>query len=192
VASAVALAPLAQLLAPGAARADEPEPLPPPVAKDVVRAAPKIQDGADFLYFELKPALEAKDLLRARQTLGSALQGSHVSPIETDLMIPLEQLISANVEAEEDGWVSAIRQVRVAVDTMKDQVGSSNWKEALTAWDQARAGANIIMSNINARSEKAYFVELDSSYPEKRAQIHLQKTKDMLAFRNAAGTLALR
>lgn len=188
----VMLAPLADLLGAHRVLADAGDPLPPPVLKDVVRAAPKVQDGGDWLFFEVKPALEAKDIARARQSLGSVMQGSYVSPLETDLMIPLEQLISANVDAEEDGWTAAIRQVRVAIDSMKDHVGGSEWNEALENWEQARAAANKIVADINQRGEKVYFVELDGSYPQKRYDAYLQKKKDALAFRNAAGTLALR
>merc|ERR1711963_601939 len=109
-------------------------------------------------------------------------------------MIPLEQLISANVMAEEDGWIDAIKEVRVAIDTMKEEIGApeeGGWGKALIAWDKAREGANKIMKSINARSENPPFVLLDDAY-EKRAPLWLKKKKDKIAFTNAVGTLALR
>mmetsp|Transcript_12547 Transcript_12547/g.29463 ORF Transcript_12547/g.29463 Transcript_12547/m.29463 type:complete len:223 (-) Transcript_12547:65-733(-) len=179
-------------LAPMAARADSQEPLPPPVLKDVSRSAAKVQDGADWLYFNVKPALDREDLSACRESLGGSLVGAHVSPLETDLMMPLEQLISANVEAEEDGWVNALREVRVAIDQMKDLVGGNEWAQAKVSWDRARAGANKILSDINARGEKQYFVELDDDYEAKRYELYLRKKKDTITFRNQVGTLALR
>mmetsp|Transcript_74698 Transcript_74698/g.147987 ORF Transcript_74698/g.147987 Transcript_74698/m.147987 type:complete len:252 (-) Transcript_74698:286-1041(-) len=170
------------------------EPLPPPVVKDVVKAAPKVQDGADWLFFEVKPALLEQNLEKARTGLGSPMMGSYVSPLETDLMIPLEQLISANVMAEEEGWIDAIREVRVAIDTMKEEIGApeeGGWAKAVTAWDKARAGANKIMTNINERSEKPPFILLDAQY-EKRAQLWLKKKKDKIAFTNQMGSIMLR
>jgi len=172
--------------------AQELDPLPPPVLKDVVKAAPKVQYGADWLYFEVKPALLEQNLEKARTGLGSPMMGSYVSPLETELMIPLEQLISANIMAEEEGWLDAIREIRVGIDTMKEQIGDDDgWPKALKAWDKARAGANKIMKNINDRSEKKFFVELDDKY-EKRAQMYLQMKKDKIAFTNAMGSVMLR
>jgi len=173
---------------------EELEPLPPPVVKDVVKAAPKVQDGADWLYFDVKPALVDQNLEKARTALGSPMMGSYVSPLETDLMIPLEQLISANVMAEEEGWVKAIQEVRIGIDTMKEQIGAPDedgWPKALIAWEQARAGANKIMKNINDRSEKKPFVLMDDQYPN-RAKSWLQKKKDKVAFTNAMGSVMLR
>jgi hypothetical protein len=168
------------------------EELPPPVLKDVVRAAPKVQDGADWLYFEVKPALVDQKLENARTALGSPMMGSYVSPLETDLMIPLEQMCSANVMAEEDGWLDAIRDMRIGIDTMKDNIGDDDgWPKALVAWDKARAAANKIMKNINDRSGKEFFVLLDKDYPQ-RAQRWLKKKKDKIAFTNAMGSVMLR
>merc|ERR1719343_2006725 len=108
--------------APAGALADS-EPLPKPILKDVQRAAAKIQNGVDWLYFEVKPALKAQNLMQARSALGSAMQGSFVSPLETDLMFPLQQITSANLDSEEDGWLGAFRQVRAGIDDMKEHVG---------------------------------------------------------------------
>jgi len=184
------LAPLVGLLMPGRALAEE-EPLPPPVEKDVAKTAAKIQGGCDWLYFELKTALKENDADRARSSLGSALQGAYVSPLETDLLIPIEQLLSANLNSEEDGWISAVLEARAGIDEMKEGVGGGEFDTALKAWDKARAGVNRILVDINKRGQKAYFVELDADYDQKRARQYLKKKKEKLAFRNAVGSAAL-
>jgi hypothetical protein len=187
------------LFAPAVAHADPNEAalqteLPPPVLKDVIRAAPKIQDGVDWLYFELKPALDAKNAEYARKAIGSPAEGAFVSPLESNLMLPLEQLISANVEAEEDGWIAAVRGMREGIDNCQEKIGDGNFKDAAIEWEKIRSNCDIILTQMNKRGElsgmKPWFVQLDASY-EDRAGAYLQKKRDMMFTRNAAGSLAM-
>lgn len=167
------------------------EPLPPPVIKDLKRAAPKIQEGIDWMYFELLDSLKNKNLEKSRKALGSSLAGSYVSPLESLIILPLNQICTANLDAEEDGWVKSVRGIEKAINDMSDQVGRADWTEALASWNAARDAANSIMNNINQRSDSPVFVLVDDSYEDRRGA-YIQKKKDELAFRNAAGTLALR
>lgn len=183
------------LFAPAAAHADPNEELPPPVLKDVGKAAPKIQDGVDWLYFELKPALQAKNGEMARKAIGSPAEGAFVSPLESNLMLPLEQLISANVEAEEDGWIAAVRGMREGIDACQEKIGDSNFAAANDEWEKIRANCMTVLAQINTRGElsgasKPYFVLPDANY-EDRAGEYLKKKKDMMFTRNAAGSLAI-
>mmetsp|Transcript_23256 Transcript_23256/g.47101 ORF Transcript_23256/g.47101 Transcript_23256/m.47101 type:complete len:190 (+) Transcript_23256:233-802(+) len=184
------LVPLGSLLAPGSALAEE-DPLPPPVVKDVAKTAAKIQGGCDWMYFELKSALKDNDQARARKSVGSAMEGAYVSPVETELMIPLEQLLSANVNSEEDGWIGYLREARAGLDAMKESVSAGDYTAALESWDKARGGVNKMLVNINKRGEQAYFVELDDQYEAKRGRLYLKKKKDSINSRNQAGNLVM-
>eukprot|EP00439_Symbiodinium_sp_Y106_P078136 s645_g16.t4 len=53
---------VAALVVPGLAHAEVDNPLPPPVVKDLERAAPKIQGGVDWFYFELLPAIKKEEV----------------------------------------------------------------------------------------------------------------------------------
>lgn len=176
----------------GSVRADVGDPLPPPLLKDLQRAAPKIQQGADWMFFELKPALDREDLERARECLGSALRGAHVSPLETDMLLPMDQLLSANIDADEDGWTTAVRKIASSIEDIKNEVGSGEWQAARASWEDARANANKVMVDINSRADKEYFVALDKNYEENRYKIYLQKKKDDISERNNKGNLAMR
>lgn len=182
-----ALAPLA----PPAAWAEE-NPLPPPVVKDLERAAPKIQAGVDWFYFELLPGIEKEDLGQCRKALGSTAEGSYVSPLDSEITFPFNQLASANIEADEDGWTEDIRNFQKAVTAMSDSVGTNEWKTVKAEWNKAKDALNHVMGNINQRAEGgAPFQLMDDSYAD-RGSAYLQAKKDMMKFRNQAGTLALR
>merc|ERR1712039_395966 len=151
----------------------------------------KIQEGIDSLYFELKPALVKEDLPTARQYLGSAMMGSHVSPLQTNMLIPMENLLSSNLDAEEDGWTKAVRKISTDVDDMKDYVSTTDWKGARASWESARANALKVLTDMNKRADKAYFIAPDADYETKRYDVWLQRRKDELAERNQKGTLAV-
>merc|ERR1719188_2059247 len=114
----------------------EGEELSPPVVKEAIDMAPKIQAGLDWFYFEVKEALEREDQFHARECLGGINVGSHISPLTTELMIPLEQLASANLYAEEDGWLKALSKARSNIKKMEYYVGSYQWEDGLTAWEE--------------------------------------------------------
>jgi len=166
-------------------------PLPPPSEKAIAKDAAKIQESADFLFFEVKGALKSENKELIQRALGNAGQGAFISPLETGLMLPLEQIISTNVDAQEEGWVTQDRKFRDSFETMKQEADNDEWKKALKAWEGCRASLNVIFSDINARGEKPYFVLLDEAY-EKRAGAYLQAKKDKLAVRNAVGTVMMR
>lgn len=178
-------------LAPEARAAAEKEPLPPPVVKDIKSYADKIQEGMDSLYFELKPALVKEDLFIARQYLGSAMTGSHISPLQTNMLIPMENLLSSNLDSEEDGWTKAVRKMSASVDDIKEYVGSADWKQARASWEDARANAFTVIVDMNERADKAYFTPPDADYEAKRFNIWLQKRKDDIRERNNKGSMAI-
>lgn len=183
---------MAALVVPGLAHAEVDNPLPPPVVKDLERAAPKIQGGIDWFYFELLPAIKKEDPSLCRKALGSGAEGAYVSPLDSEITFPMNQLASANVEADEDGWTNDIRDFQKACIDMSDAVGGNKWPEAMSGFKKAKEALNGIMGKINVRAEgPAPFVLIDDAY-EDRASAYLQKKKDMMAFRNQAGTLALR
>jgi len=66
--------------------------------------------------------LEKEDQFRARECLGGINVGSHISPLTTQLMIPLEQLASANLYAEEDGWLKSLKVMRGGIKKMENQL----------------------------------------------------------------------
>jgi len=173
------------------ARADQ-EPFPAFFLKDLDKSSDKIEYGTDWLYFELKPALMKEDQFRCREVLGGAISGSHISPITQNLLLPMEQLISGNIDAQEDGWVDAMKQLRDNMEIMSENVGIQDWKAAKANWEEARAGANKILTNINNRAPEPVFTLLDGEYDKKRAKLYLKGKKDMLSFRNQRGTLMLR
>lgn len=177
------------LLAPPVASAEELEPLPPPTQKDVAQSATKIQKGVDWLYFEIKPALVEKSFSRAKSAVGSAGEGAFVSPLQTQLMFPLSQILSSNLDAEEDGWNTAFKDINTAIEDMKEKISASEFEDALVAWDRARASTNKILTNINERFDgKPPFRLLDDTYdaPE-RAALYTKAKKDSIKDRNAAG-----
>jgi len=165
------------------------EPLPPPVVKDVQLSATKIQRGCDWFYFELKPALTAKSLPLARAAIGSASMGSFVSPLQKELMFPLQQIVSANLDSDDDGWTDAFRSTNTAIEDMKEHIGTSDFEQALAAFERARKNVNLILTNIDDRWEDKVkpFRVLDDSYESDRASVYLREKKDMLNQRNAAG-----
>eukprot|EP00933_Yihiella_yeosuensis_P024074 TRINITY_DN18669_c5_g1_i1.p1 TRINITY_DN18669_c5_g1~~TRINITY_DN18669_c5_g1_i1.p1 ORF type:complete len:249 (-),score=66.71 TRINITY_DN18669_c5_g1_i1:176-922(-) len=164
----------------------------PLLEKDLKRDAPTIQAGLDWLNFELGDAIKNKNLPAARKTLGDAQQGAYVSPLETRIIIPITQLCSANLDAEEDGWYPAVKKMQEAIEDMRDQVGMSEWPQAQAAYDKLISLANFIMGDINKRGEAGpYFVLVDDNYGERR-KAYLQQKKDDIAYRNMAGNLVMR
>merc|ERR1712107_155895 len=147
-----------------------------------------IQEGIDSLYFELKPALVKEDIANARQYLGSAMMGSHVSPLQTKMLIPMENLLSSNLDAEEDGWTKAVRKISTDVDDVKEYISTTDWKGARASWESARVNTLKVIADMNARADQAYFVAPDESYEDKRYSVWLQRRKDELAERNQKGT----
>jgi len=183
------LAAFGAVLAPRWALAEEENPLPPPVVKDLERAAPKIQAGVDWFYFELLPGIEREDLGQCRKALGSTAEGSYVSPLDSEITFPFNQLASANIEADEDGWNDDIRNFQKAVTAMSDAVGSNNWKTVKKEFLKGKEALNHVMTNINQRAEGAApFVLMDESYPSREAA-YIQGKKDMMRSRNQQATL---
>jgi hypothetical protein len=155
-------------------------------------SAPKIQKGIDWLYFELKPALKAKSLSGCRSALGSASMGVFVSPLQTDLMFPIQQMVSTNLDAEEEGWGDAYRNTNKAIEEMKELVGASEFDEALTSFEKVRKNINFIVSDVNDRWEEKNkpFRLLDDGYdegPTSREALYQKAKKDKMNERNAAG-----
>lgn len=176
------------VLAPRWAWAEE-NPLPPPVVKDLERAAPKIQAGVDWFYFELLPGIEKEDLGQCRKALGSSAEGSYVSPLDSEITFPFNQLASANIEADEDGWTEDIRNFQKAVTAMSDSVGSNDWKTVKAEFKKGKDALNHIMSNINQRAEGAApFQLMDDDYPARQGA-YVQGKKDMMRSRNQQATL---
>ncbi|CAE8664498.1 unnamed protein product, partial [Polarella glacialis] len=170
------------------------EPLPPPVLQDIVRAAPKIQLGIDWFYFELGDALKNKDLEGTRKATGSAGMGAYVSPVTSEIVLPVNQICSSNLDAEEDGWNDNIRNFQFAIDAIKTEVYDQEWDKALANWKKAAGNVNFIMQNINDRAEdpsKPYFVLIDDAYDSRR-KAYRQAIVDKLNYRNAVGSLAMR
>merc|ERR1719188_1445832 len=130
----------------------EGEELSPPVVKEAIDMAPKIQAGLDWFYFEVKEALEREDQFHARECLGGINVGSHISPLTTELMIPLEQLASANLYAEEDGWLKSLKSMRAGIKKMEYHVGAYDWETARDGWQTVRTSLNVMLDNLNARA----------------------------------------
>eukprot|EP00931_Biecheleriopsis_adriatica_P123239 TRINITY_DN98285_c0_g1_i1.p1 TRINITY_DN98285_c0_g1~~TRINITY_DN98285_c0_g1_i1.p1 ORF type:complete len:237 (-),score=61.76 TRINITY_DN98285_c0_g1_i1:111-821(-) len=183
-AAATALA----LASPVRTLAEELEPLPPPVVKDLKTLGPKIQAGVDWFYFEVYAALQTEDVEKIRESIGGGATGSHVSPLETELVLPLNSLASANIEADEDGWTDSIRSFQKAQQEISDAISEKRFPDAVTNWRKGRDAINRIFKNINARAEKPPFVLVDDNYKE-RKDAYFQKKKDMMNFRNAAANV---
>ncbi|CAJ1389509.1 unnamed protein product [Effrenium voratum] len=64
--------------------------------------------------------------------------------------------------------------------------------ETMVQWKLARDSLNYVLGNINKRAEGPKpFQIMDDSYAE-RSSAYLQGKKDMMNFRNQAGTLMMR
>lgn len=177
------------LFSASAARAAEP--LSEYLEKEVAMSAQNIQDGMDWLYFEIKPALDTNDVPKCKKSLGSGLYGAHISPIENLLVGPLEGLLGVNLDSDEDGWLAAVKQIRAGIDEMKEMVSSDNFPGAIEAWKSTRDGANAVLKNINERSSKPYFTIMDENYDSRIVAYNQAKT-DMMFERNLKGTMILR
>eukprot|EP00435_Cladocopium_sp_Y103_P010891 s1847_g2.t2 len=94
-----------------------------------------LEHSGPVLSNETRQALQAaskslapQDLGQCRKALGSSAEGSYVSPLDSEITFPFNQLASANIEADEDGWTEDIRNFQKAVTAMSDSVGSNDWK----------------------------------------------------------------
>lgn len=163
----------------------------PPLAKATKVYQKKLQDGVDWFYFELKPALVKQNGNDIRSCLGSSSSGAHISPFETEVQFPLDQIVSANPEADEDGWTGGLAQVNTAYTKLQSRVSDDDFKGALLAWNDIRDGIKVIFKGVNAVSEATVFVPPGDEY-EERFEIFLGAKKDKMNTRNALGTLAMR
>eukprot|EP00913_Durusdinium_trenchii_P006764 g6358.t1 len=82
--------------------------------------------------------LSTEDLGQCRKALGSTAEGSYVSPLDSEITFPFNQLASANIEADEDGWTEDIRNFQKAVTAMSrsdevPKVASATLAAALSA-----------------------------------------------------------
>ncbi|CAE7193896.1 APC8 [Symbiodinium sp. CCMP2592] len=73
---------------------------------------------------------QCQDPSLCRKALGSGAEGAYVSPLDSEITFPMNQLASANVEADEDGWTNDIRDFQKACIDMSDAVGGNKWPEA--------------------------------------------------------------
>lgn len=163
----------------------------PPLEKATKLYQKKLQDGVDWFYFALKPALEKQSGVEVRNCLGSSSSGAHISPFETEVQFPLDQLVSANPEADEDGWTKGMTKVNTAYAKMQSAASLEDFKGALSAWGDIRDGIDVIFRGVNAQSEAAVFTPPGPEY-ETRWSIYLGAQKQKLATRNALGTMAMR
>mmetsp|Transcript_34787 Transcript_34787/g.63334 ORF Transcript_34787/g.63334 Transcript_34787/m.63334 type:complete len:236 (+) Transcript_34787:39-746(+) len=180
----------AVLASPGLAHAEK-EPLVPPVVKDLVRVAPQIQEGLDYFYFDLQDAIKKQDLKETRKCLGAASEGSYVSPIEKNVLYPLQQLSTSNPDAEEDGWLGAIRTFNRGMEEMSEGLDSLEWKKVEKAWSKAKDSVTVMLNDINERADKPPFVVLSDEYENRRAQ-YIQEKKDAIKFRNMRANMVMR
>eukprot|EP00435_Cladocopium_sp_Y103_P008835 s1847_g2.t1 len=121
-----------------------------------------LEHSGPVLSNETRQALQAaskslapQDLGQCRKALGSSAEGSYVSPLDSEITFPFNQLASANIEADEDGWTEDIRNFQKAVTAMSDSVGSNDWKTVKAEFKKGKDALNHIMSNINQRAEGA-------------------------------------
>ncbi|CAE7545177.1 APC8 [Symbiodinium natans] len=81
-------------------------------------------------------ATQLLDTAGSEKALGSGAEGAYVpgalfqSPLDSEITFPMNQLASANVEADEDGWTTDIRDFQKACIDMSDAVGANDWPQA--------------------------------------------------------------
>lgn len=161
------------MLLPQSARAE----LPPPVQAIVDRYRDQLEDGADWLFFVLKPLLvgneDGWDLIGATKLLTS--DGSTTTILDRDITLPIEQIGLGSGDLDL-GWEKAKSKIDEAKAKLKaalrvvngkgDLIGDQN--AALDAWEDLRATIEELFTSVNEQQEEPIFTLPSAEYANRK------------------------
>eukprot|EP00929_Paragymnodinium_shiwhaense_P124209 TRINITY_DN9928_c0_g1_i1.p1 TRINITY_DN9928_c0_g1~~TRINITY_DN9928_c0_g1_i1.p1 ORF type:complete len:243 (+),score=64.70 TRINITY_DN9928_c0_g1_i1:87-815(+) len=151
--------------------------VPPPLLKALERTRERIQDGIDWFFFELRPALDDRNWDETKKCLGAASVGAYISPFDQLVSYQVSDLVENNLDSEDLGWDKMERRIQTNLQALRDDASAQKGDMVIEDWDQIRLALVDLTKGVNEVTGKKTFIVPTPEYALRR-QGYIQKLKD--------------